>query len=258
MTQAGGFWRLTHPESATLAEWDDSVDVEQVLCPITKDHMRGGKRTTDLRVVLRSSRIDDFVWTWYGDCMIQDRVLRRFREAGFSGFEVAPVEVTKMRVRRAADQAEAIRQLPPLWEVIVTGWAGEAPAESGIRMRYYCEACKDTEYTNCKRPEYLIDPTQWDGSDFFIVWPLPKFIFVTDRVAQLIRSERWRGARLVRPENLRSLFADGTGFGPGEPPPGRKVRGPEAFPKVRIRRFRQPKARAGGVSRVSVCRCPAC
>jgi len=129
MTRTEGFWLLTDPDSATLAGWDDSVDLEQVLCPITKEHMRGGKRTTDLRVILRSSRIDDLVWTWHNDCVIQDRVLRRFREAGFSGFEVAPVEVTKIRVRRAADQAEAIRQLPALWEVIVTGWAGEAPAE---------------------------------------------------------------------------------------------------------------------------------
>jgi hypothetical protein len=235
MTTETAFWHLDAPDTSTRAEWDPSVDLEQVECPITTDHQRGGKRIGLLRVILPSARIGDFIETWCSDWIMQDHVLTRFREAGFTGFEVAPVEVTKVRLRRGAPAAG----LPPLWELKVTGWAGESPPESGIRMRYYCEGCGVTDYTACKHPEHLIDPGQWDGSDFFIVWPLPKFIFVTDRVAELLRQEGYTGVRLVRPANMD--ICDGTGFGPGPPPPGRKVRGPEAFPKVRIRRFR-PKA----------------
>jgi hypothetical protein len=231
MSTPPSFWCLRAPDQHRPAEWDPSVDLEEANCPITNDHQGGGDRIGPLRIVLASSRIDDFVWTWYSECIIQDRVLNRLREAGVTGFDVAPVQVTKVRLRRGA--AGPAAELPPLWELKVIGWAGEAPTESGIRMRYYCEGCGLTDYTACKHADRLIDPGQWDGSDIFIVWPLPKFIFVTDRVADIIRQEGYTGVRLVRPADMD--ICDGTGFGPGPPPPGRKVRGPEAFPKVRIR-----------------------
>jgi hypothetical protein len=51
--------------------------------------------------------------------------------------------------------------------------------------------------TRRSRAEQLIEASQWDGSDFFTVWPVPH-LFVTSRVAELIRSEGLRGARLIR------------------------------------------------------------
>jgi hypothetical protein len=38
-------------------------------------------------------------------------------------------------------------------------------------------------------PKRLIDPETWDGSDLFIVWPLPKFRFVSSRLATILRQE---------------------------------------------------------------------
>jgi hypothetical protein len=57
-----------------------------------------------------------------------------------------------------------------------------------------------------------LDASQWDGSDFCMVWPLPGFIFVTDRVAQAIRKNKITGATLRLPQDLN--FGKG-GFGPG-------------------------------------------
>jgi hypothetical protein len=238
MSTPVAFRYLDQPHSCGQAEWDPSVDLEQVQCPITSDHRRGGKRIGPLRVILPSVQIGDFVTTWLSDWIIQDRVLTRFGEAGFTGFSVQPVEVTKVRLRRKG--GKSAKGLPPLWELQVTGWAGEAPPKTGIRMSYHCEGCQHTHYTACRHPEHLIDPAQWDGSDFSIVWPLPKFVFVTERVADVIRQEGYTGVRLVRPADMG--ICNGNGFSPGPPPPGRTVRGPEAFPRVRIRRFR-PKAR---------------
>jgi hypothetical protein len=54
-----------------------------------------------------------------------------------------------------------------------------ANPESGIRFN---EVSSSPEYgflryTDLRDAEKLIDVTQWDGSDFFMVWPLPRFVF---------------------------------------------------------------------------------
>ena len=66
------------------------------------------------------------------------------------------------------------------------GWGGLAPAVSGVELTDFCEACGSTEYSGFTHPELLVDRTQWDGSDFFIVWPLPKFIFISARARKVI------------------------------------------------------------------------
>jgi hypothetical protein len=234
------FWCLGTPEKLSgygaRADWDESMDSEQIICPLSEGHMRGGDRIGKLAVTLPSPRVGDLIWTWGStECLVRDHVVSRFKEAGFTGFETAPVTVTEVGGRRDArpQGGDADAQPPRLWEFVVTGWAGEAADESGIRLTEYCEGCKSLTYSAATRPERLIEEAQWDGSDFFIVWPLPKFIFVTERVAELIRAERYTGCQLVRPGDLDLTG----GFGPGEPPPGRQVRGPEAFPDAEVMRF---------------------
>ena len=52
------------------------MDLEPIICPADPGHQRGGKRTTDLKIVLRESDIEDCIWFDYGgECVIQDRVL---------------------------------------------------------------------------------------------------------------------------------------------------------------------------------------
>lgn len=216
------FWHLASPESMRgLADWDDDMDLEQITCPLDEHHMRGGKRTTDLSILLTSKRITDFVWAW--ECIIQDRVLRMFREEGFTGFEVKPVKA-RMKIRekhpdpcddnpglKVEDAAQI--EIPTLWELVVTGWAGVAPEESGIRLEKSCPGCGHLHYSGYDDASLLIDEKQWDGSDFFIVWPLPLFIFVTDRVARFIRKHKLTGARLQASETLQDTYPPG--FSPG-------------------------------------------
>ncbi len=76
---------------------------------------------------------------------------------------------------------------------------------------------------------------RWNGSGFSIVWPFrPSTSLVTDRVARLIREEGYTGVKLVRAEEVD--FTNSTGFTPGLPPPGRRVRGPADFPDAEVRR----------------------
>ena len=209
------FWELTGPESTRgLAEWDDSVKLEgPIYCSANPGHRHAGKRLTDLSVLLTSRRIPDFVWTWSSNCLIQDHVLRLFHEQGFSGYEVKPVKA-RMKVRAKepdpCDDNPGLRaevaakiEIPTLWELVVTGWAGMAPPESGVRLIESCPACGLKGYSCFTDPSRLIDESQWDGSDFFIVWPLPNFIFVSARVARFIRRSRLLGAHLKQPSKLR-------------------------------------------------------
>lgn len=190
------FFKLSSPESeARLARWDEPMNLEQITCPVNDGHMRGGRRTTDLSIVLPRV-VEDFVWTWLSECMIQQRVLDLFRQAGFTGFEVKPV--------KARFRGKSTRVPPVLWELIVTGWGGMAPPESGIHLleEKSCKVCGHLRYSGLTNPERLIDERKWDGSDFFIVWPLPNYRFVSERVADFIGKQGLTGVRFLRPETL--------------------------------------------------------
>ncbi len=198
------FWCLRKAESAhKRAEWaHGEVDLETVICPANEGHQRPGKRLTSLSVTLPGHAIDDVVWTWYSECLLTDRALALFRAQEFTGFEVKPVKAVFER---------GSGRPPRLWEVVVTGWAGTASVESGIRLIEHCPACGHTVYSGLSAADMLIDTSKWDGSDFFIVWPLPRFMFVTDRVGQVIRDNSLTGVVLKRPEDLDDL----DGFSPG-------------------------------------------
>jgi uncharacterized protein CXXCG len=201
------FWHPYHSDNYDKhAEWADEMDEETwelVVCPANKGHQRGGKRLMDLSVVLPGKDVEDFVWTWYGDFLIQDHVLSFLKEQRFTGFEVKPV--------RARFKKKSVEPPPKLWELVVTGWGGMAPPESGIEMTYHCEACGLTRYSGLSNPDNLIDERRWDGSDFFIVWPLPGFIFVTDRVANAIKDKGFSGVVFTASIDLRPT--DGLGAG---------------------------------------------
>lgn len=221
------FWELSHPDSVRgRVEWDESMGFEQIVCAADPDHRYSGKRLTDLSVLLTSKRVKDFLWTWFSECLIQDHVLRLFQDEGLTGFEVRPVQARmKVKARRrdpcevnpglsASEAAEV--EIPKLWELVVIGWGGVAPEESGIRSTEARDAGGHRLYTFFDDPSRIIDENQWDGSDFFMVWPMPKYIFVTDRVAKLIRKHKLTGARLQAPETLNGVpRMPGAGFGPG-------------------------------------------
>jgi hypothetical protein len=199
MTADPDFWELSSVDDTdVLADWDRSVQLGgPIKCRLNPGHQRAGKRVSELAVVLPSLSPKDFVWTWMSECLIQDHVLDLFRAEGVTGFEA--------RRARARFRDEPAIRPPGLWELVVTGWGGVAPEESGVRLdeKESCGACGLLTYSNFINPSRLLDRSQWDGSDIFLVWPLPKLIFVTQRVARLIQSHELRGAILQRPEELQ-------------------------------------------------------
>lgn len=180
------------------AEWADCVKLERIVCPVNPDHQRPGERLTALTIILPSPKVDDFVWTWYSDCLITDQVLQLFRQAGLTGFKVRPVVVE--RVKRLGKGR--LEEIPRLWELVVTGKGGDARPESGIRVVYCCGACGMVRYSSYQNG-ILVDEEQWDGSDFFIVNGYPKHILVTERMKELIIAHRLTNCVLISVEALR-------------------------------------------------------
>ena len=88
-----------------------------------------------------------------------------------------------------------------------------AKPQSGIHLNEAksCPVCGHLKYTGMQHPAYLIDESRWDGSDFFMVWPMPTHVFVTERVVEAIQQNRLSGVRLVRVSDLKPT----DGYTPG-------------------------------------------
>lgn len=145
----------------------------------------------------------DFIFTWMSECLIQDRALRIFEQENLTGFSALLASAVS-KISGARIQVH---------ELEVSGWGGMAPKETGIREVERCAGCGHLLYSRLERPEKLIDIRHWDGSDFFIVWPLPRFRFVTERVVEVCQQYGITGAIFSR--NWPIDRNKSTGFAPG-------------------------------------------
>jgi hypothetical protein len=178
------------------ADWSREVDLEEVRCPMFPGHQRAGSRIGVLKVAL-PRRTSDFVWVRGFDCLISDKVLVLFRNAKLRGFDVAPVEVEERRQRLSS------RVTPPtLWELLVTGSGGLADPASGIREIYRCGYCNLVKYSSYQNG-MIVDPRQWDGSDFFTLTGYPKIYLVSERVTDVIAEHNLANCALIPAESMR-------------------------------------------------------
>ena len=169
--------------------------------------MRSGKRIGNLEVVLEDTSVPDFVETWYSEWIIQDDVLRDLRQAGLTGFEVKPTTASFKKSKEPT---------PIFWEVIVTGWGGMASPASGIALdeENSCSACGMLRYKQGTNPANIISSDNWDGSDFFMVWPLPNYKFVSGKAAKFIKEKKYTGCKIIPARELAFSNRVMPGFGP--------------------------------------------
>ena len=198
------FWVLEASGATQFAEWSESVHYgDKVLCPLVSGHSRPGRRSNPLSVEL-PSRLRDFMWTGMSECLVQDRVVELFEQDSVTGYALSEVEASFRKPSK----------LPPprLRELLVRGWGGLAPPSSGVRLLESCPGCGHRVYSTFSSPLKLIDPSAWDGSDVFMVWPLPRFIMVTTKVANLIERAELTGAALIP---ISQLHTQGDTLTPG-------------------------------------------
>ncbi len=193
------FFEMSDDESDSnlqkrLADWDESVDIEQIICPVDEGHARGGKRITPLAIVLPSADVQDFVWLWGSGCLVTEKVNRLFHRSGLTGYKLEPATVAS--VKRKKDRG---RPVPKLWQLEPTGTV-RASASAGLYVKERCEACGYIRYSAYEHG-LPVDESTWDGSDFF------RFeewggLYVTERVKDVVERHALTGVAFVRVEDL--------------------------------------------------------
>ncbi len=165
------------------------------------------------RCIVRKSQMADILWGTLGlDCLISDRVLNIFRSEGITGFAVQRADA---RLMFPHDPKEAV-----FWTLSVTGWGGVARSESGMRRLDEPSMPDRFVYTPASDPAMIIDESQWDGSDFFMVWPMPAYRWVTSRVADIVARYKLKHVRLIPPAEMTVLTESGNKNGIGFTPEG--------------------------------------
>jgi hypothetical protein len=181
------FALLETPRSAP--RFEHKCEFERIRCPADAGHARaGGPIGGKFTALFSSSRLADFNWGWLSDILISERALRILEKSKITGFEVRPASVAFSRPGMGSP--------PSLFELIVTGWGGAAARASDPRTIEFCPSCRHRVY-EVGHPRRIIDPAQWDGSDLFIVWPLPNFRFCTPRLVRILQQNRVSGVDVI-------------------------------------------------------------
>jgi hypothetical protein len=166
-----------------------SMRLNSELCRRNPEHATKQRWSRPIKVIGPVRPATDFEWTVYGDVLLSSQVGKTLHEAGFSGFELRPAEIL------TSTETPVGREV---FELSPNGWGGVAPVESGVRVLEKCPFCKRQVFSGYTNPARLFDLDAWDGSDFFVIWPLPRRIMVTGRVGELFLKSGYTGAR-VRP-----------------------------------------------------------
>jgi len=181
------FWNLRMPDEQHFGEVIDS-ECERISCCVDPGHRRAGRRLGEFTALVDPRAIRDFTWIGAYEVLISPKVLRLFDKHRVTGFDAKPVKVT---------YPEDIEVAPPeLFSLVVTGWGGFVSAAAGTRLKEWCHGCGYNKYVIAD-PSQLIDAAAWDGSDIFVVWPLPVYRFASDRLAEILRTEGVSGLELV-------------------------------------------------------------
>jgi len=178
------------------ATWDDSMEMEYHI------HRDGTSRVIvrchrqPLVIVMPSAKaVADFVWTWFLECLVSERVIRLFQDQRLSGFNTRPVTISRFR-RRSKDNIGLQRLL----ELEVYGQGGPPHPDSGSKPLPEVDSLGLRRYSSYKNG-LLVDEDTWDGNDFFKIEGWQKII-VTERVKELIESERLSNCLLVPVESM--------------------------------------------------------
>jgi hypothetical protein len=197
------YFELAGSDSHHLSATDTDQNPNEVtLCPATTgwNQHRCSRRVADLELEVRHTRHDEWIVAAFCQGLVMHaRLLEEFEKRSLTGYRLRPATV---RFRDGSLSREYS-------QLVVTGWAGVAPPESGIELIEACGQCGYKRYSALERPEHLIDWSQWTGDDFFMVWPLPNYIMITERVASVLRELTVNSYRLKDPRQLQQQYSFG-------------------------------------------------
>ena len=188
------FYDLITPKK--FVELSEGNDWEGIVCPKNSGHQRAGERITKLHIHCVSTRVVDFSKTILSDFVITDHALEVLRQAGLTGFEVKNLVIcSNPRIKNQ-------REIPKLWEFVVTGKAGNAHPDSGIVVKWKCDACGIIRYSAYEHG-LIVDETNYDGSDFCTITEYPKHVLVSERAKTIIEQNGLTNAQFIESSKLQ-------------------------------------------------------
>ena len=145
---------------------------------------------------------------------ISEKLKQMFEKAKVSGVEYVPVTV-----KPKFPHPDKVQRY---WQVIILGWGGRIPQPTNDCGFEELERFYETEsgerpktierfrvYDGLTNDLPVFDRQQWDGSDFFHVWPIMGTTFVTKKVAILLHEAKVKHFSLVPISEFRLPEIDG-------------------------------------------------
>jgi hypothetical protein len=152
-----------------------------IFCDLKSGHQRSANKIDKLAVEFPQESLGlDISWTWMSDCLIGRYLSNILVSSGVTGFRTRSIEITVSG--KAVDH--------DLEELMPIGWGGIANRKSGVELLESCPACGYLRYSGVTDWSNLVDSSEWDGSDIFMVWPLPKYILITEKVRHILEANR--------------------------------------------------------------------
>jgi hypothetical protein len=154
---------------------------------------KGWRRLSDLALEVQHRKHDETLIASGMKRVIHTNLAEEFEKRGLSGYRVRPATV---RFRDGVLSKDYL-------QLVVSGWAGVARPESGIRLIEECSGCAHKKYSPLEDAGQLIDWSQWSGEDFFVVWPVPSCL-VTEGVANALRELKVKSYNFKSPQALEN------------------------------------------------------
>jgi len=193
-------WHIENIPEKYRASWSDKdIESKSIVCPVNDGHQRSSGRLNNLTVIIEDGDAFkyDFIWTWYSEPMINERVAKILKDEDLTGYELKPVTIKKVKKNNP-------KKIPQYQELNVTGKAGVHP-DTGLIVVERCDACKHVDYRGWKN-KLIIDEKKWDGSDFFHLDPYPGGIFVSERVKEVFEKHKVTGVKFTPSEECKDTW----------------------------------------------------
>src|SRR5580698_1411117 len=132
------FFNLLWPDSDRLKADNNKAQGKRVrnVCPLTGAHNDGSPRVSDLYHEVKHNKRDELM-IWGAGISVHQSLVEEFAKEGFTGYRLKPALI-RFRDGSTSDEYH---------EFVVTGWAGMASPESGIKLLESCPACQWKKYS---------------------------------------------------------------------------------------------------------------
>jgi hypothetical protein len=165
-----------------------------------------------LKCLVRKKSFGDMIWSasFPKHCFVSERLLGIFRDEKLTGFETAPANMKLVFEHEPSDRV--------FYQLVFTGWGGVADPRS--RIVQIPDERSNHAYSEPIDRSLIFDQRQWDGTDFFLLFPFMGRRFVTERVKRVLgkfKIKRFicteiahlsRGCPTILPAPLRCYYTD--------------------------------------------------